>query len=194
MASSVENDGNLVSLKSTSCGFAFAATVVFIIVQASAFGQGATCGRHEYHDHDEHRDDLIIHVCKCEPGFARTGEGGACIAIPCVQAFMRLRAAQEGARRAAQTAAWTYVGDFSGRLLQNIGKTLEAVHMGELWRAEEYLAALQDPNSGVDKFLSDLSAQPVKDDATWEAIKNLNNFRRLVKETRDLIHNRACDN
>ncbi|HUI12793.1 MAG TPA: hypothetical protein VL048_04895 [Xanthobacteraceae bacterium] len=171
---------------------AAALTSASIITLTAAFGQEG-CGRHEYHHHDEYSGEhTVIHVCKCEPGFDRVNDG-ACIATLCAQAFMRLNAAQEGVRHSLQTLRATYTSEFFGRLLQNTQKLFETVRLGELWRLDEYYAAMLDPNSGLDKVLADLSARPVKDDATWEAIKNLNTFRRLVNETRTLIRNRACD-
>jgi hypothetical protein len=181
------------ALRTTNGRFALALIAASIIALTPAFGQGQGCGHHEYFDHDEYPSEhKVVHVCKCEPGFDRVN-GGACIATPCAQAFMRLSAAEEGVRRSSQTLRATYTGEFFARLLQNMQKTFEAVRLGELWRLDQYYAAMLDPNSGVDKVLADLSARPVKDDATWEAIKNLNTFRRLVNETRTLIRNRACD-
>lgn len=147
----------------------------------------AGCGYNAAVSWVETRGNEKINHCRCIPGHTRYI--GACIPTACATAFNKLSAAQEGGRNALGALGAEAVAYPMAKVLNWIN-----IKGGATARLISYLDALKDAESGLDELLAYYANRPVgNDQAIWQAIQTLNQYRRLVKQAQVDLANNKCD-
>jgi hypothetical protein len=166
----------------------FIAAAFVLMTQSMSYAQtsGAGCGPNAHVSRTEKKGNETIHHCRCNPSYSRYI--GACIPSACAQAFNKLSEAQKGGREALGVLGAEATGLAAAKILNWLN-----VKGGPTAQVLLYVAALRDAESGLDELLAYYANQPPpNDDAIWSAIRTLNDFRRLVKKTREELDHNNC--
>jgi hypothetical protein len=180
------NNGGASMTRSGLVGIAALLATAGIAPTARGETFAAGCGYNAAVSWVETKQNETINHCRCIPGHTRYI--GACIPTACATAFNKLTAAQEGGRNALGALGAEAVAYPAAKILNWIN-----IKGGATARLISYLDALKDAESGLDDLLAYYANRPVgNDQAIWQAIQTLNQYRRLVRQAQVELANNNC--
>ena len=142
----------------------------------------------------ERKGNTIIHHCGCKTGYDRYA--GACVKAVCAKHQWKLKQAYDGAASAGSAVGFEKGGVLLKRNLEVLKSILQEPDLIALIKhltrlialssADDvlYIQAIRDVESDIDRFLLLYGGRPTDNKDVWTAIKNLRNFRRLIKKTK----------
>jgi hypothetical protein len=180
---------------------AVAAMALATVRPGLALAQG--CPPNEEVSWTERRGDLVIHHCRCVAGFKRYA--GVCVKEVCAELQWKLKQAYEGAADSSTATATERLAVSLERHLSVLRSAIEEPSLKELTRnlvrllalstAEDvlYARAIHSLETDIDNFLALYPDRRPTDSAdVWTAIKNLREFRRLIKQTKADLRLNNC--